>query len=65
MILKLKLKSGTETFGFYKTKSTMTQEIITHNISKVHSFSDYTPRNNKCFCYPYNYLYVTNNAGRK
>lgn len=62
---EVKTEKGTETFGFYKTKSSMTQEIITHNIEKVHSFSDYTPRNNKCFCYPYNYLYVTNNAGRK
>ena len=33
------------------------------NVAKTHSFSDYTPRNNKCFCYPYNYLYVSNNAG--
>lgn len=24
---------------------------------------DYTPRNNKLFCYPYNFLYLTNNAG--
>lgn len=23
----------------------------------------YTPRNNKLFCYPYNFLYVTNNTG--
>lgn len=32
-------------------------------INKKHSFSDYQPRNNKLFCYPYNYLYATNNAG--
>ena len=32
-------------------------------IAKKHNFSDYTPKNNKCFCYPYNYLYLTNNAG--
>ena len=24
---------------------------------------DYTPRNNKLFCYPYNYFYVTNGVG--
>lgn len=23
----------------------------------------YTPVNNKCYCYPYNYLYVSNNSG--
>lgn len=35
-------------------------EII---INKKHNFSDYSPRNNKLFCYPYNYLYLTNNVG--
>jgi hypothetical protein len=23
----------------------------------------YSPKNNKCYCFPYNYLYVTNNSG--
>lgn len=27
------------------------------------SYSDYTPKNNKCFVYPYNYLLVSNNVG--
>lgn len=27
------------------------------------SFSDYSPRNGKCFVYPYNYLFVSNNIG--
>lgn len=30
---------------------------------KRYNFSDYTPKNNKCFCYPYNYLFVSNNSG--
>ena len=25
----------------------------------------YVPFNNKCYCYPYNYLYVTNNSGNE
>ena len=33
------------------------------NILKKYSWSDYTPKNNKLYCYPYNYLYVTNNSG--
>lgn len=33
------------------------------SISKRHSFSNFTPKNNKCFVYPYNYLLVTNNQG--
>lgn len=32
-------------------------------ITKQVSFSDYTPKNNKCFVYPYNYLFVSNNNG--
>ena len=32
-------------------------------INKVTAFSDYTPKNNKCFVYPYNYLFVSNNQG--
>lgn len=32
-------------------------------IQKITSYNDYTPKNNKCFCYPYNYLLVTNNIG--
>lgn len=27
------------------------------------TIDSYTPRNNKLFCYPYNMLYITNNAG--
>ena len=34
-------------------------------INKVDSFSGVTIKNNKCFCYPYNYLYVTNNVGNE
>lgn len=30
---------------------------------KLHSFSDFQPKNNKCFVYPYNYLFVSNNQG--
>lgn len=36
-------------------------EEITFN--KIYSFSNFTPKNNKIYCYPYNYLYVTNNIG--
>lgn len=36
---------------------------VTRTISKVNSFTGLTIRNNKCFCYPYNYFTVTNNSG--
>ena len=34
-----------------------------YDILKKTSFSDYTPKNNKLFCYPYNYLLASNNMG--
>lgn len=35
----------------------------TYNINKKTSFNDYQCKNNKCYCYPYNYLLATNNVG--
>ena len=32
-------------------------------ITKRHSFTNFQPKNNKCFVYPYNYLFVSNNNG--
>lgn len=37
----------------------------TKQITKTTSFTDLTIKNNKCYCYPYNYLMITNNAGNK
>lgn len=34
-------------------------------ITKTHSFSNYNVKNNKCYTYPYNYLYITNNVGNE
>ena len=36
---------------------------IPNTFSKTKSFSTYTPKNNKCFVYPYNYLLVDNHVG--
>lgn len=45
--------------------SNYSKDIISFNteINKRHSFSNFSPKNNKCFCFPYNYLFVTNNIG--
>lgn len=55
---------GDET-GYYYETPTADFNINSFNteIQKRHSFSDYTPKNNKCFVYPYNYLFVSNNQG--
>lgn len=38
-------------------------KISTKTITMNTSLNGYTPKNNKLYCYPYNYLYVSNNAG--
>lgn len=49
------------------TWDTLPQTLGTKNfnmsISKLTNFSGLTIHNNKCYVYPYNYLYVTNNQG--
>lgn len=48
---------------FYKLPYSDEIESYIININKTLSFSNFTPRNNKCFVYPYNYLFITNNIG--
>ena len=33
------------------------------SITSPNSLNGYSPKNNKLFCYPYNYFYITNNVG--
>lgn len=33
------------------------------DVSNITQYSDYTPKNNKCFVYPYNFITITNNVG--
>ena len=53
----------TQNYTFYTTQYTDTPVEFENLIEKVTSFSDFVPKNNKCFCYPYNYLFVSNNIG--
>lgn len=52
-----------QNFSFYTMSYDITPQIFNTAINKLTSFSDYTPKNNKCFVYPYNYLLVSNNQG--
>lgn len=54
---------GGQSFSFYTMGYDLTPEKFNTVINKITSFSDYTPKNNKCFVYPYNYLFVSNNQG--
>lgn len=58
-----KVISDKNTFSFYTMGYDMSPETFDTKIDKITSFSDYTPKNNKCFVYPYNYLFVSNNQG--
>ena len=58
-----KVISNENTFSFYTMSYDMSPEKFNTEIDKITSFSDYTPKNNKCFVYPYNYLFVSNNQG--
>lgn len=54
---------GGQSFSYYTMQYDMDIESFDTTISKRHSFSGISVKNNKCFVYPYNYLYVTNNQG--
>ena len=50
-------------FNWYTMGYDMTPKKFNTTINKLTSFRDFTPKNNKCFVYPYNYLFVSNNQG--
>lgn len=58
-----KVISDDKTFNFYTLSPDMSPTKFNTEIDKITSFSDYTPKNNKCFVWPYNYLFVSNNQG--
>lgn len=52
-----------ETYVTVLSPTTHAQTNINRTISKPNSFDGYTPKNNKCFCYPYCYSVVSNQNG--
>lgn len=50
-------------FSFYTPNYDFSYSGFNTTINKLNRFSDYTPKNNKCFVYPFNYLFVSNNQG--
>lgn len=52
-----------EEFNWDTLKYDMNPTKFNTTIIKRHSFSNFIPKNNKCFVYPYNYLFVSNNNG--
>lgn len=54
---------GGHDFEFYTLPFSDTAKKFNTTITKRHSFTGISVKNNKCFCYPYNYLLVSNNQG--
>lgn len=54
---------GGKDFSFYTMSHNDKIAEFTTTIDKLTKFNDYTPKNKKCFVYPYNYLLVSNNIG--
>lgn len=50
-------------FTFYTLSYDQTPTTFNTTITKRNSFTGVTIKNNKCFVYPYNFMYVTNNNG--
>ena len=53
----------TNEFHWYTLNYDTQPTIFNTVINKLTSFNDYQPKNNKCFVYPYNYIFVSNNQG--
>lgn len=54
---------GEVSFNWYTINYNTTPTKFNTTINKRTSFSNFSPKNNKCFVYPYNYLFVSNNNG--
>ena len=54
-----------DNFKYYRFSSGSMQarHVTGQNVPKPYTYSDYTPKNNKCFVYPYSFLRVSNNIG--
>lgn len=57
------LNDDSHPVNFYTIINSITPTTFVTDITKRTSFTGITVRNNKCFCYPYNYLLVSNNNG--
>ena len=52
-------------FTFYKIPYSKESFGLSYTRTKLSSFTGFTPKNNKVFCFPYNYLLITNNSSNQ
>jgi hypothetical protein len=56
--------TGENIFHYYKINPNTVVKEIDATISKSYTFTGYSPVNNKCKVYPYNYMLISNNVGQ-
>lgn len=50
--------------GYIKDKDTGSPDVFNFGVN-LKTIDGYTPKNKKCFCYPYNAIILTNNSGAR
>lgn len=55
--------TGTNPFTWYTLANSIDPKAFNTEITKRTSFTGFSPRNNKCFVYPYNYILASNFNG--
>ena len=55
-------QAATGSYGCYLINNSSDFIEIANTFNKTHSFSTYSPKNKKCFTYPYNYLIIDNHV---
>lgn len=56
---------GSVTYQYYLPSSTIAPYVINYQFQKPYGWNDFTPKNNKCYVWPYYYMEVSNNEGQK
>jgi hypothetical protein len=59
----IKVTGGGKTIYVPANSAYLSNLLDATNITRPSTLNGYTPKNNKLFCYPFSYVYVTNNTG--
>lgn len=59
----IKVTGGGKTIYVPANSAYLSTLLDATNITRPLTLNGYTPKNNKLFCYPFSYVYVTNNTG--
>lgn len=59
------IENDTRDFDYWEIKESFESCVRNYLVESVNKFEGITIKNNKCFCYPYNYMLVSNNVGNQ